>query len=129
MPLTSSTHLEMKEKNSSKKVLVWSRSPNQEEDYIGSIFIKDGKIMTEAKTEEEKIFLFDLFSDQWIPQSGIPLLKKDSAGGFEKNDQGKFITEAYAHFGSHSIDEVLEAFYDFLRAMEVFRVELDVYTG
>lgn len=90
---------------------------------LGKILIVNGNLIVESSNPEDKTFLEQRLSSIWIPQSGIPILRRDIDGTFPKNPSGKFITDGFANFQSKKPDELLDALLNLTQAMGVFQVE------
>lgn len=111
------------EKNSKNKVAFYLANKPSQEGYIGEFYVANGELQVKAQDEEGRQFLLQRLQHVWVPQRGLPVLRKDGAR-FAEDEKGHYIVEKYVNATNATPDELVEAIYDYTRALGIFRVEL-----
>lgn len=114
-----------KEKMSKKKLKVWlsNNPPATNGEYVGEFLIENNQFVANGKTDGDSKWLYHQLENIWSPQLGVPVWKKEG-DKFAEDEKGRYIIEKYVNHGNCSADELLEAVYDYIRSMGVFKVEL-----
>lgn len=110
---------------SSKKLKMWLPvdPPNTNGEYIGELIIENGQFVATGETKEDTQWLYQQLQQIWSPQLGVPVWKKEG-DEFAVDKDGKYIIDKYVHHANCEADELLEAVFDYIRSMGVFKVEL-----
>lgn len=103
--------------NSTKKLKI-----SLEGKELGKISVVNGNLLVESANNDDKVFLEERLHRLWIPQSGIPVLKRNPDDTYAQNTSGKLVTEGFANYQSKP-DELLDAILNLTRAMDTFQVE------
>ncbi len=111
------------EKNSRNKVVFSLANKSGKEGYIGEFYVTGGELQVKGVDDENRDFLLQRLQNVWVPQQGLPVLKKDG-DRFAEDEKGHYIVEKYVNATNASPDELVEAIYDYTRALGIFRVEL-----